>query len=87
MLRLLFLGKYLKADVVEIFSDVDGIYDKDPKKYDDAILITDMTYNELLTINAKILHSKVAGILKDTDIKLYIKNTNNDKRGTLVQRH
>jgi len=41
------VAEYIGADQLVILTDVDGIYDKDPKKFDDAKLIKNMSYDDL----------------------------------------
>jgi uridylate kinase len=48
------VAEFMNADELIILTDVEGIYDKDPKKYDDAKLIKNLTYKQLQDI---ILHS------------------------------
>ena len=44
------IAEYIEADKLIILTDVQGIYDKDPDKYDNAKLIKKITYNELQTL-------------------------------------
>lgn len=45
-----YLGKKLKAEKVIFLSDVDGIYDKDPKKYVQARLIPEITNKNIVQV-------------------------------------
>ncbi|MFX1569792.1 MAG: UMP kinase [Promethearchaeota archaeon] len=44
------VAEFIKAEELVILTDVDGIYDKDPKRFDDAKLLKSLTYNELQEI-------------------------------------
>ena len=51
------LAEYVNADLFVDLTSVDGMYTKDPKKYDDAELITEITADKMLEI------------IKDKDVK------------------
>ncbi|MDX1797906.1 MAG: UMP kinase [Candidatus Lokiarchaeia archaeon] len=44
------VAEFMNADELIILTDVKGIYDKDPKKFDDAKLLKNLTYRELQDI-------------------------------------
>ncbi|MFX0006673.1 MAG: UMP kinase [Promethearchaeota archaeon] len=44
------VAEFMNADELIILTDVEGIYDKDPKKFDDAKLLKNLTYRELQDI-------------------------------------
>jgi uridylate kinase len=44
------VAEFLKAERLIILTDVDGIYDKDPKMYDDAQLLRELNYDSLQKI-------------------------------------
>jgi len=44
------LAEYINADLLVIATNVDGVYDKDPRKYEDAKKLTKITTKELLNI-------------------------------------
>ena len=44
------LAEYVDADMVINATSVDGLYDKDPNKYDDAKMIKEVTADELMNI-------------------------------------
>jgi len=41
------VAEYINADNLVILTDVDGIYDKDPKKYKDAKLLSNLSYKDI----------------------------------------
>lgn len=68
----------LKAESIEIWSDVPGIMTCDPKIVSNAKLITELSYAECIELSfygAKILHPKTVQPLSYYNIPLYIKNT------------
>ena len=53
------LGAALEASAVELYKDVDGIYDRDPTEHDDANLFARMDYDRLLAVLAEGGHAVV----------------------------
>lgn len=83
-----YTGKYMNADEVVIYTDVDGVYTSDPKFNIDSKLINEMPYSELIEMSkngAKVVHFKAPSILKDTNISLYVRNTFKNNIGTLIR--
>ena len=69
------LAVALNSQCVEFFKDVQGIYDKDPKKYSDAKLLSQLNYEEALEIvhaGAKVLHARCLKMAKKNNIKLHV---------------
>jgi len=54
------VAEFLKADRLIILTDVDGIYDKDPKVFDDAKLLKELNYDSLQKIILEISDDKQA---------------------------
>lgn len=82
------LGVALKAKQIDIYTDVDGIMTADPRIVKDASLINEITYNEVFQLadqGAKVIHPKAVNLAKKANIPLFIKNTMNDCRGTLIK--
>ncbi len=72
------LGWALDADRVEIWSDVDGVLDADPRRSPDARTIPRLGYAEaaaLARAGAKVLHPRTLDALADTGIPVYVGNT------------
>jgi len=78
----------LNASSYEIWTDVDGIFDSDPRKNPNAQHIAELSYNEALSEqfqHAKVLHPKTLSLLIDKRIPVYVKNTlNHDHKGTKI---
>ena len=82
------LAKVLKAEICEIYSDIDGIYTADPRQIENAKLLPEISFNEMLELSsagAKVMHSGSVRAFKDSKGKLYIKNTSKkENKGTEV---
>ncbi|RNI27943.1 aspartate kinase [Rufibacter immobilis] len=78
----------LHADVLEIWSDVDGMYTTDPRKASAAYSIEELSYEEAMELayfGAKVLYPPTIAPLVTAGIPLVLKNTfNPDHRGTLI---
>ena len=79
----------LRADSLEIWTDVDGFYDKDPRKYDDARLLDQMTYaqaQELCDAGAKVIYPPTLRPVAELGIPVWVKNTFNPTvPGTVIR--
>lgn len=81
------LGEALKADAIEIYTDVDGIMTSDPKICKDAKTINKITYTEVFQMadsGAKVIHPRAVEIARRANIPLIIKNTFTDFKGTNI---
>ena len=61
---------------------VDGIYSKDPVRYKNANLIKNISYNEVIKKNLKVMDLTAISLAKDTKIPIYI--TNIFKKNSLI---
>ena len=61
---------------------VDGIYNKDPLKNKNAKLIKNITYNEVINKNLKVMDLTAISLAKDTKIPIFI--TNIFKKNSLI---
>ena len=79
----------LQAEVYENWTDVDGLMDKDPRKYDDATLIENLSYDEFLRISQEgdqVYHIDAIRPVMDDKIVLNIRNTNAPSvKGTIIK--
>jgi len=78
----------LKADRLEIWSDVDGIYTADPRIVSDAILVHEMSYEEAMELSffgSKVLHPKTLIPVANRRIETWSLNSfNSSARGTRI---
>ncbi len=81
------LGEALRAEFIEIYTDVDGIMTADPRIVSNASMIRYITYSELFQIadqGAKVIHPKAVEIAMNAGIPVFIKNTMSDSPGTMI---
>ena len=67
----------LDAVSVTIWKDVEGIMNADPRKFEDAVLIPKLSYNEAIELayyGASVIHPKTIQPLKNKKIPLYVKS-------------
>lgn len=84
------LAAGLNADVIEIWTDVDGVLTADPRKVKKAFTIPNMTYSEAMEMShfgAKVIYPPTLQPALAKAIPLYIRNTFNPSFiGTLVSK-
>lgn len=81
------LGAALSAELVEIYTDVEGIMTADPRVVPDAKYQETVSYRDLVemaNLGAKVIHPRAVEIAMHARIPLAIKNTFSDAPGTLV---
>ncbi|MGL5513301.1 MAG: aspartate kinase [Sporomusa sp.] len=81
------LGAALKAEMVEIYSDVDGIMTADPKIVNDARILDCVSYAEVCQLaheGAKIIHPRAVEVAMQKNIPIVVKSTFSDAPGTLI---
>ncbi|SDL59433.1 aspartate kinase [Romboutsia lituseburensis] len=74
------IGKALGCDVVEIYTDVDGIMTADPRVEPEAKVLKCIDYEEVFQMadkGAKVIHPRAVQLAKSANITLCIKNTLN----------
>ena len=64
----------LKADIILKATMVDGIYDKDPKKYPDAVKFDVITHHDILVKKLKVMDSAAAAICTENNIPIMVFN-------------
>ena len=77
----------LKADLCQIFTDVDGVYTCDPRIVPDARRIPVISYEEMLEMassGSKVMQSRSVEFAKKFGVKFEVRNSMNDNPGTLV---
>lgn len=81
------LGGALKAECVEIYTDVDGVMTADPRIVPEAQLIDQITYDvvfQLADEGAKVIHPRAVEYAMRSGVPLVVKNTLSDSAGTMV---
>jgi len=83
------LAAVLKADVCEIYTDVDGVYTCDPNICDKARRLDKISYDEMLemaSLGAKVLQTRSVEFAKKHNVPILVKSTFTDDGGTLTTR-
>ena len=81
------LAAALKADVCEIYTDVDGVYTADPNIVRDARKLTRVAYDEMLelaSLGAKVLQTRSVEFAKKYSVTVHVRSTFRPDPGTLV---
>ncbi|MFV0576399.1 MAG: bifunctional aspartate kinase/homoserine dehydrogenase I [Vibrio sp.] len=82
------LAACLRADCCEIWTDVDGVYNCDPRLVEDARLLKSLSYQEAMELSyfgASVLHPKTIAPIAQFQIPCLIKNSFNPQgAGTLI---
>ncbi|MGE5582701.1 MAG: aspartate kinase [Bacillota bacterium] len=81
------LGSALEAEVVEIYTDVDGVMTVDPRIIPEAKILRELTYQEICEMannGAKVVHPRAVAIARDKKVPLKVKSTFSDDGGTLI---
>ena len=78
----------IKADKCDIYKDVDGVYNIDPKTNKNAFKYDKISYDEMLDLSnngAKVLHNKSVGFAKKYNVPIHIKSIyNENSSGTYI---
>jgi aspartate kinase len=77
----------LRADVCEIYTDVDGVYTTDPNVYPKARKLSKISYDEMLemaSLGAKVLQIRSVEFAKKYDVPIHVRSSFNDNPGTIV---
>src|SRR6267142_7073142 len=83
------LAAALKADVCEIYTDVDGVYTADPNVVPEARKLPRVTYDEMLemaSLGAKVLQARSVEFAKKYGVTVHVRSTFKPDPGTIVTR-
>lgn len=81
------LGAALRADVVDIYTDVDGVKTADPRLVPEARTLQVITYDEVAQMaheGARVIHPRAVEIARRNNVPLRIRSTFDEAPGTLV---
>ena len=81
------LGAALNAEMIEIYTDVDGIMTADPRIVDSAKILDCISYGEVCQLahqGAKVIHPRAVEIAMQKNIPLIVKSTFSNAPGTLI---
>jgi aspartate kinase len=82
------LAAALKADICEIYTDVDGVYTTDPRVVPEATLLPEISFDEMLelaSLGAQVLHPRSVEYAKQFNLFLRVRSTFGEGLGTLVK--
>jgi len=81
------LAAALKADVCEIYSDVDGVYTTDPNLCKKAKKLHKISYDEMLemaSLGAKVLQIRAVEFAKKFNVPVHVRSSFKEEEGTMV---
>lgn len=81
------LAAFLKADRCQIFTDVDGVYDRDPRLYPDATRFGRISYEKMMGLienGAQVLHDRSVEFAREYGIKVEVLSAFTGEPGTIV---
>ena len=77
----------IKADMCEIYTDVDGIYTTDPRICAKARKLEKISYDEMLemsSLGAKVLQIRSVSFAKKYNVPIHVRSSFNEEKGTMV---
>lgn len=83
------LAAALDAEACEIYSDVDGVYNADPRIVDAATLQETLSYDEMEQMarcGARVLHAEAIALARKNGIALYARGTTSQSKGSLIRK-
>ena len=81
------LAGCLKADKCQIFTDVDGVYDRDPRIFADACRFERISYGKMMALienGAQVLHDRSVELAKKYGIAVEVLSASSGTPGTIV---
>jgi aspartate kinase len=81
------LAAALKADVCEIYTDVDGVYTTDPNICSNARKLDRISYDEMLemaSLGAKVLQIRSVEFAKKYNVPVHVRSSFKEEKGTMV---
>src|SRR5271169_2242456 len=82
------LAAALKADLCQIYTDVDGVYTADPRIVPGARKLDEISYDEMLelaSLGAKVMQSRSVEFAKKFGVMFEVRSSLNDNPGTIVK--
>ena len=70
-------AKDCNADMIIKLTNVDGVYDKDPNKFSDAVMYNDITFDEVLEKELGVMDLSAMEICRDNNIEIVVTNIDN----------
>jgi aspartate kinase len=82
------LAAALKAELCQIYTDVDGVYTADPRIVPTAKKLPEISYDEMLelaSLGAKVMQSRSVEFAKKFGVVFEVRSSLNDNPGTIVK--
>lgn len=82
------LAAFLKADKCQIYTDVDGVYDRDPRIFPDAVRYDEIDYDDMLNLarrGAQVLHDRCVELAKMHHVQIQVLSSFRPGPGTVVK--
>ncbi|MCL2013841.1 MAG: UMP kinase [Oscillospiraceae bacterium] len=64
----------IEADIIFKATMVDGVYDKDPNKFPDAVKFEQVSFNQVLGQHLKVMDATAASMCRDNDVPILVFN-------------
>jgi aspartate kinase len=81
------LAVALKADVCEIYTDVEGIFTADPRMVKEAKKLRRITFDEMLELaarGAQVMQTRAVEVGKKFNMPIYVRSSFSNKEGTII---
>lgn len=80
------VAKMLDVAEVEIYTDVDGVYDCDPKNNSRAKKYKEITYHNMLALHCRVIHDRCIDYAAANHIRIFLKGTFSKEDGTVIKK-
>jgi len=77
----------LKAEECEVFTDVDGVYTADPRIFKNAVLLEEISYDEMLemaSLGAGVMHIRSVAFGKRYNVRIRVRSIAGNNPGTII---
>lgn len=81
------LASALKADICEIYTDVDGVYSTDPRIVPEARKLQRISYDEMLELasaGAGVMHNRSIEFARKFSVPVHVRSSFSDTQGTII---
>ena len=81
------LAAFLKADRCQIYTDVDGVYDRDPRIFPNAVRYDAIGYEQMLCMarqGAQVLHDRAVELAMEHGVRIQVLSSFRPGPGTIV---
>ena len=81
------IGAALRAQLVEIYTDVDGVMTADPRVFEGASILSQVDFEEMGELageGSKVVHPRAVDLAADYAVPVWVKNTFGERYGTFL---